>query len=73
MTAMVDLRCDIGPKRLFAKITAGEVDVKVVDNLIEFSCPDCRRTQSTATGTRPSHVLHRFNLVGHLVETVIVP
>jgi hypothetical protein len=73
MTSTVDLRCNLGPRRLFAKVRSGHAEVQVIDNLIEFSCPDCRRAQLAETGTKPAHVLHRFNLAGELVETEIVP
>lgn len=65
-----ELRCSAaGSSTLFMKlITEGHA---VADNrtLIEVSCVDCRR----AMNPRPRHVLHRFNLQGEAVETVIVP
>lgn len=67
-----ELRCDANPARLFAKIFLDpSVESKVVDgNLIEFACRDCRRR--LATDQTPRLVLHRFNVVGDLVETEVV-
>lgn len=67
-----ELRCDANPARLFAKIFLDpEAEGRVVEgNLIEFACRDCRR-RLTSDQT-PRLVLHRFNVVGDLVETEVV-
>lgn len=70
--AEVELRCPTGPHRLFAKLRlAGEPTPVTSDNLIELSCADCRKRLSRE-GSDVSLVLHRYNVVGELVETVTV-
>jgi hypothetical protein len=78
MTAVADgrrteLRCPAGPHRLFAMtIQRGErLTFVQPDNLIEFSCYDCRRTMR-GEGRDVKRVLHRFNILGELIETVVV-
>lgn len=56
------MRCPANPSRLFARLRG---PVIVEGNLIEVSCRDCRRRP----GTR---VLHRFDVLGNLVETIEV-
>lgn len=64
----VDLRCPITPRRMFARLLAGEATI-VPGNLVEVSCIDCRKT---AREDQPdvTRVLHRFNVLGECVETV---
>ena len=70
---VVELRCPVGPRRLFAKLRLSGVRPPVTrDNLIELSCSDCRRSLSRA-GRGVSLVLHRYDIVGSLVETEVVP
>lgn len=62
---VVEVACDVGPRRLFAKLRlAGERPVVTDDNLMEFSCDNCRRREGEP-------VLHRYNLLGELVETEV--
>lgn len=74
MTSVVDLRCPVGPQRLFAKLRLGRETVRYVqpDNLIEFSCSDCSNRLSRA-GDRSLRVLHRYNVLGELIQTVTEP
>lgn len=68
----VELRCPTGPRKLFAKLRlAGEQPSVTSDNLIELSCQDCRRRMRTE-GRIVSLVLHRYDIVGNLIETVII-
>jgi hypothetical protein len=61
---MIELRCDRDPQRMFGKLlNTSPVRVDPGTNLMEFSCDKCRR----ATGAKL--VLHRFNILGELVET----
>jgi len=70
---VVELRCPVGPRRLFAKLRLSGVRPPVTqDNLIELSCQDCRRSLSRA-GRAVSLVLHRYDIAGSLVETEVVP
>lgn len=69
----VELRCPVGPRRLFARmIQRGERPQYIhPDNLIEFSCYDCRRSMER-DGRRVRRVLHRYDLAGTLIETLTV-
>lgn len=69
----VELRCPVGPRRLFARmIQRGERPSYIhPDNLIEFSCYDCRRSYQRE-GRAVRRVLHRYNLAGELIETLTV-
>lgn len=69
----VEIRCPVGPQRLLSKLRlSGERPVITGDNLIEFACDDCKRT-IRRRGTPVYRVLHRYNLLGELVETVTEP
>lgn len=71
-TEIVELRCPVGPRRLFAKFRlGGGTDPHVTDdNLVEFACSDCKR--SVRDQGRPvDRVLHRYNFFGELVESVV--
>jgi len=63
---VVELRCEANPRRMFARLLIEKKPSIVPGNLLEFACRDCERT---AVGKR---VLHRFNVLGELVETLIV-
>jgi hypothetical protein len=62
-----EIRCPRHPGRLLLKIAK----VVQVDgaNLIEVACRDCRKDARDA-GRTPALVLHRYNVLGTLVETV---
>lgn len=70
----MEVRCPYGARRLFARmIQRGERPSYVhPDNLIEFSCYDCRHARQSR-GERVSRVLHRYNAAGEFVETLVVP
>jgi hypothetical protein len=63
---VIEIRCPANPRRLFLKVDRPTV---VAGNLIEVACVDCRNT-ARHTGKTVTRVLHRFNVVGDLVETV---
>lgn len=69
---LIDLRCPITPRRLFARVRAGDASIDRATNLIEVACDDCKKA-----GRRLGHdvglVLHRFDLLGECIETVTVP
>lgn len=67
--ADIEIRCPRHPGRLMLKIA----QVVQVDgaNLIEVACRDCRNDRRKA-GDRVELVLHRYNVLGSLTETVIV-
>jgi hypothetical protein len=67
----IELRCPIGPKALLAKVVqqGGRAHVNS-DNLLELACRDCAKTARLRDpGVR--RVLHRFNVLGELVESVV--
>ena len=57
------LRCPAAYHKLLGKIVEG--------NLIEVACSDCVRAIRNG-GETVTQVLHRFNILGELVETQIV-
>lgn len=67
----IELRCDANPRRLFAKLLVRETPHVADGNLLEFSCRDCRASLR-ASGAGAEVVLHRFDVAGELVETVVV-
>jgi hypothetical protein len=70
----VELRCPVGdPGRLFAKVILSEDQPRVTSsNLLEVACQNCRRQMRSEGRTDVEFVLHRFDILGRLVETVIV-
>lgn len=69
----VEIRCPVGPKRLLSKLLlSGERPTVVEGNLIEFACDDCKRTLRKGQ-RRVTRVLHRYNLAGELIETIVLP
>lgn len=69
---MVEMRCPTGPRRLLAKLRQSGRRPSVVEgNLIEFACPDCARRERKTDPT-VFRVLHRFDLIGTLVESEVV-
>ena len=67
---IVDLRCPVDTRRLFARLRRGEAQI-VDGNLVEVACDDCRRARRK-TGDTVRLVLHRFNVLGECVETEVV-
>lgn len=68
----IEIRCPVGPKRLLSKLQlAGERPTITDGNLIEFSCSDCTKIQRRSN-PEVFRILHRFNLIGELVESVEV-
>lgn len=72
-SAHVDLRCPVGAQKLLARIRQTQGQVKVTDdNLLELACRDCRSRVAAETGVRPALVVHRFNILGELVESEVI-
>lgn len=70
---VVEVRCPVGPQKLFTKLKLGEEFARYTSsNLIEFTCGDCGRSVSREQG-RSMRVFHRFNFLGDLVQTVMEP
>lgn len=71
---VVEVRCPVGPRRLFTKLRLGQIEHRVIQpgNLIEFVCTDCAKVLNRSAMT-PRLVLHRFNFAGELIETVTQP
>lgn len=72
MSSVVEVRCPVGPQRLFTKLKLGQEFATYVQpgNLIEFTCSDCARRVSRERNER-CRVYHRFDFVGELVETIV--
>ncbi len=70
----VEVRCPVGPKKLFTKLKLGEEFATYVAdaNLIEFTCRDCAKRISRENG-QVVRVFHRFNFLGELIETSLQP
>lgn len=68
----IEIRCPVGPQRLFAKLVAsGQQPVVDEDNLMEFACADCRR-ELRGRGQQVVLVLHYYNFLGEHVKDDIV-
>lgn len=64
-----EVRCPEDPRRLFTKlIQEGKRPSVVEGNLIEFACQNCKKSRQTQ-GLKVNRVLHRYNILGELVET----
>lgn len=69
----VDLRCPNVPGRLLAKVRQAQDHSAIVDgNLLELACRDCRSIIAGQEGKKPTLVLHRFNVLGALIESEII-
>lgn len=63
-TTTVDVRCPVNPRRLFMRLHRDpDVRIDPGTNLIEVACRDCGRNRGV------ERVLHRYNILGELVET----
>lgn len=69
---VIDLRCPFGPKQLLAKVVQhGDYHGMTPDRtLMELSCRDCAKRERKKDPA-VSFVVHRFNVLGQLVESVI--
>jgi hypothetical protein len=68
----VEIRCPVGPRKLLSKLILEKQVPSVVDgNLLEMACYDCART-ARIHNPDVLRVLHRYNLVGELIESVEV-
>jgi hypothetical protein len=74
MPEIVEVRCPVGFRRLFTRMQLGELEYRYVEhgNWLEFSCDDCARLLER-DGSPRRRVLHRYNFLGELVETISVP
>lgn len=79
---VVDVRCPVGPTREDGTCHPGKLLLKLnlagqrpayvhPDNLIELSCDDCAR-RMRKSGRHVQRVLHRYDFIGVLVETLVV-
>lgn len=66
----VEVRCPVDPRRMFSKLRLeGKKPTFVEGNLIEFSCDNCKATLRRR-GTPVKRVLHRYDFMGELIETL---
>lgn len=69
----IEIRCPINPQVLLTKLLfKGEKAHITEGNLIELACDRCKEIRRKQTGER-MRVLHRYDLLGELVETVEEP
>lgn len=69
----IDIRCPEDPRRLFLKLKRLGEDTPVVDgNLIELACYACNKALRTQGEKNVIRVLHRYDLMGELIETEVV-
>jgi hypothetical protein len=74
--AEVDLRCPVhapcDPGKLLARLrlAGGQPSFVKPDNLIELDCPACK-TARRRQGRPVRRVLHRYDLLGEMIETLI--
>lgn len=72
MTAVspeVELRCNVNPSRLLAKIRDPREGAQITDgNLVEIACDWCKQT-ARMRGRPVKVVVHRWNVLGELIET----
>ena len=67
----VDLRCPVNRSRLLARVKRDPAVQIVEGNLVEVACTHCRNEMRRSDPT-VLRVLHRFNVLGDLVETETV-
>ena len=69
-----EIRCPVGPQRLLFKMRVVRSPRNSGDKeaAIEISCSDCKRLKRKELGNSVSRVLHRVNLCGTIVSTVVV-
>ena len=61
--------CEAGNLLAKLRVSGGRPSYVHPDNLIELPCERCRNR----THPRPRLVLHRYDLAGDLIETLVVP
>lgn len=66
----LDLRCPYGPRQLLAKVSRdGGYHQMSADGLtLDIACRDCAK-QARKTDPRVRRAIHKFNVLGELVET----
>lgn len=68
----LDLRCPIGAQKLLGRIRQEGGWTPVVEgNLLELACRDCRASVAAKEGRKPSLVVHRYDILGELVESEV--
>lgn len=67
-----EVRCPYEPRALLAKVIMGDDPKRFEDvgQLVELYCRDCTK-QQRKYDKDVARVLHRFNILGQLVETVV--
>lgn len=70
----VEVRCPVGPQRLFTRLQVGDETARMIQpqNWIEFTCSDCARRIGRQRDQKV-RVLHRYNFAGDLIESEIQP
>lgn len=66
---MLDVRCPVDPRRLFARMAQGLI---CEGNLVEVACRECARRLRKTGDPSVRMVLHRFDITGECIETEAV-
>lgn len=73
MVETVEVRCPVNPGTLLTKLLFDGGKPHITDgNLIELACDRCKEQEKKRTG-RSLRFLHRYDLLGNLIETVTEP
>lgn len=67
----VEIRCPLGPQKLFLILRTEGSSIPVSDNLMELACSDCKRSLRRK-GLDVRQVLHSYDLAGVLVKTKVL-
>lgn len=65
LSVIAEFRCPIDPRKLFMRLRSSGARIDPASNTIEVACRACRRHYGATL------VVHRFNPLGVLVETVV--
>lgn len=68
MDDLVDLRCPVSPRKLFARMRTGMI---VEGNVVEVACPECRRIRRKQ-GEDVRLVIHQYDVLGECVHTDVL-
>jgi hypothetical protein len=73
----VDVRCPVGPQALLMRLqvpgsgTEGRVIETDTLPLLELACRDCARLMRRNGHTDVTRVLHRFDMFGSIIESIV--
>lgn len=69
MTSTVEIRCPVGPRKLFIRLKLGEEFATITPgNCMEITCWDCAKRVGRERQKRV-RVFHSFDFAGDLIST----